>query len=121
MEKHKMDDFLKNGKYLPLFMRDFSKQILLFELISKGVRKQQSEPLGYLYFEGFSSRLFHILVIDHFLHFMARHGYTLQKSRQKINFKDIYDSLDIYEKEYQEAKLERIRILIEGDKNGDTT
>jgi hypothetical protein len=35
-----------------------------------------------------------IFTIDKFLPFMAMHGYTLQKARHKLNFYNIYKTID---------------------------
>lgn len=35
-----------------------------------------------------------IYAIDFLLHFLAKHGYTLQKSRSKMSFRDIEDTIE---------------------------
>lgn len=45
---------------------------------------------------------FHILVIDLFLWWIAKRGYTLQRSRQKVEFLDLQDDIESYEEEQRE-------------------
>lgn len=55
---------------------------------------------------------FHILIIDLFLWWMAKRGYTLQRSRQKVEFLNLQDDIESYE---QEGK-EHFRKFLEGRK-----
>ena len=44
----------------------------------------------------------HIYVVDTFLWYMARCGYTLQKSRKQVEFKDMDDDIERMRREFSE-------------------
>lgn len=80
--------WLKDGKYLPAFMRDFHDQKDLFKSIhgflnieKNNIAKNVDWITGQCY------------VIDVFLWFMGLHGYTLQKNKSKVDFLKIEDTL----------------------------
>jgi hypothetical protein len=74
-----VDQWRNEGKHLPEFMRDFHDQ--------KGLFKTIHEETGCEFPTWVQG---HIYVVDVFLHYMARHGYTLQKTRTRVNdFRDI--------------------------------
>ena len=74
----KLQEWLKSGKYLPEFMRDFHDQKDLFKSIDVTYERDSDQP---------SWINAHIYVVDRFLWYMASRGYTLQKSRIKVEFK----------------------------------
>jgi hypothetical protein len=82
-------------------MRDFHAQKLLFKVINQMVERRQASDNE---MEKVISKdlpnwsMAHIYVIDYFLWFMAKRGYTLQRSRAKVDFKDIADDFEDYEK-----------------------
>ena len=83
----KLKDYLDSGNYLPPIIRDFHDQKDLFKKIGSIV--QEREEL-----KGLNWVMAHIFTIDVFLWFMARHGYTLQKSRQRnIEFESLDKSV----------------------------
>ncbi|STI23922.1 Uncharacterised protein [Escherichia coli] len=49
----------------------------------------------------------HIYVIDTFLWYMARCGYTLQKSRKNVEFKDMQDDIE-RSKEWRREAFSRV-------------
>jgi len=73
------------GKHLPELMRDFHDQKDLFRTMhwmmgppeEGALVRTPNEVEGHCY------------VVDRFLWFMARHGYTLQRSRAKLEFDDL--------------------------------
>lgn len=73
----------KQKRHLPRFMKDFHDCKDLFKTMhelttpASGEQHDVPWPTGMVY------------VIDVFLWFMARHGYTLQKTRAKLEFEDI--------------------------------
>lgn len=80
----KPDNWMKAGKYLPPVLRDFHDQKDLFKSMHQIVAVDKHEyckDVGWT--EG------QCYVIDIFLWFMARRGYTLQKSRQRFEFSDL--------------------------------
>jgi len=86
-----MDRWLKDGKYLPKFMRDFHKTKLLFKMFHTKQAKPEPPFKRPHWMDG------QVYVIDLFLYFMAKRGYTLQKSRQKFDFEDIDKELDEFQ------------------------
>lgn len=83
MAKRDLVGWLKSGEYLPSFLRDFHDQKDLFKCVEEIVNRHPI-PNG----DSWIGR--HVYVVDYFLWFMARHGYTLQKSRRPVEFED-YD------------------------------
>jgi hypothetical protein len=94
-KKKPISHLLSNGMYLPPFMRDFHDQKNLFKAVGRIVARDQAEnPEDFI-----KKRLpnwldAHIYVVDYFLWFMAKHGYTLQKSRQSCEFEDIQEAIN---------------------------
>jgi len=82
------DEWLKSGKYLPKFMRDFHDQKDLFKTIDRRIKPDQTALI-----KRPSWMECQVYVIDTFLWFMARRGYTLQRTRQKCEFRDIEDDI----------------------------
>ena len=79
----KLQDWLKSGEYLPDIIRDFHDQKDLFKSMHFLYQDNQNVEISWV--DG------HIYTIDNFLWFMASRGYTLQKSRKKIEFREIPD------------------------------
>lgn len=82
--KTDIEEWLKTGAYLPKPLRDFHAQKNLFKVMHESIQ----EPLNPLikrpsWVEG------HVYVIDVFLWYMARRGYTLQRTKVKGNFRDL--------------------------------
>ncbi|EOB2047674.1 hypothetical protein ACIRDH_004616 [Escherichia coli] len=78
-------EWLQSGEYLPGFLRDFHDQ--------KDVFNAMHDTIGNANENG-NARDGHIYVIDTFLWYMARCGYTLQKSRKNVEFKDMQDDIE---------------------------
>lgn len=104
-------EFLDSGQYLPEFMRDFHDQKLLFkflnEIVDNAKRKATSTTEMQLsYMPDWMAA--QIYVVDFFLWSMARHGYTLQKSRRHIaDFSDIDDRVFV---QYRQHLFDRMEI-----------
>lgn len=77
-------EWVKSGNYLPPIMRDFHDQKDIFKTIHETVAVEKHEYAG-----GVSWMVGQCYVIDIFLWWMAKHGYTLQRSRQPVDFHDI--------------------------------
>lgn len=73
-------DWLESGKYLPEFMRDFHDQKDIFKAMHFTI--DNADKNG-------NWRDGHIYVVDTFLWYMARCGYTLQRSRKDVDFRDM--------------------------------
>ena len=91
-EKRDPRYWLAMDEHLPVFMRDFHDAKDLFKAIGGGVSPDNTEIS---YVNGMC------YVLDRFLRFMALHGYTLQKSRAPVQFKDIAQTM----REWQEADV----------------
>ena len=93
-----MDDKVRkwrnDGNYLPKFMKDFHDQKDLFKSIHQLVDVE-----GHDYAKHVSWVAGPCYVVDIFLWFMARHGYTLQKTRTRLDFDDLSETLDAAGKE----------------------
>lgn len=79
----------ESGEHLPDFMRDFHDQKELFKALDE-VRQRALQNSGHgLYMKDMSWVDAHVYTIDVFLWVMAKYGYTLQKTRKKLDFPDI--------------------------------
>ena len=82
--------WLKAGRHLPAGMRDFHDQKVLFAamhtLQNAGATGPKSS-VDQLY--EVSTVVGHVYVVDRFLWFMGRRGWTLQRSRADLPFSDL--------------------------------
>lgn len=85
--------WLESGEYLPVFMRDFHDQKDVFKAMHNTITNANDNG---------NARDGHIYVVDTFLWYMARCGYTLQKSRKQVEFKDINDDIERMRCEFSE-------------------
>lgn len=76
------------GKHLPRWLRDFHAQKGVFRTMHSLTQPQEGTEETIHWMDG------HIYVVDTFLWFMARHGYTLQKSRARLPFDDLSVSIE---------------------------
>lgn len=77
-----LEKWMQSGKYLPPFLRDFHDQKDVFKAIHTLVNKNEgTKRVNWV--DG------QIYVIDVFLWFMARRGWTLQRSRKDVEFVDL--------------------------------
>ena len=91
----KIKTWIESEKHLPHFLRDFHDQKDFFKTFHKWAAKDKHY--------GISWSQAHIYAIDCFLKMMAYHGYTLQKTRKKIEFYDIESTLnEAWEKRQQQ-------------------
>lgn len=92
-------DFLESGKHLPSFLRDFHNQKdvckTLWCCMDKSSFPKEIQTLGWVNF--------HIIIIDIFLWWMAKRGWTLQRSRQKVEFLDVNEDIKKYKDEQTEV------------------
>jgi len=77
-----LDDWLKSMEYLPEFMRDFHDQKDLFKTIYSLYQDSGTSESVPTWIQA------HVFTIDWFLWYMASRGYTLQKSRKKVEFRE---------------------------------
>lgn len=87
MTYKELQSWLRSGEHLPSFMRDFHDQKDLFKEIHAryGHNAESRERMP----DWVSS---HCYTVDWFLWFMASRGYTLQRTRKKLNFMPIPDA-----------------------------
>lgn len=87
-----MDEKLKSwrdeGKHLPDFLRDFHDQKDFFKFMHEFVNMEDN-PLA----NEVNAVNGHAYVIDAFLWVLARHGYTIQKSRTKMDFDNLQKAI----------------------------
>lgn len=107
--EHATQAWLKSGEYLPPDLRDFHDQKLFFKwLVWKKMGPKEADP----YLKGLNFVNVQIAVIDYFLWFMARCGYTLQRSRKKgVQFASLEATMRAYDTELcaqQAASLSEI-------------
>lgn len=82
--KRTVDDFKQSGDYLPDILKDFHDQKDVFKTMHWNY--QNNPPKNHEMPNWEDGQVY---VIDWFLWFMATYGYTLQKSRARVDFKDI--------------------------------
>ena len=95
MVDSKVYKWMQSGKYLPQFMRDFHDQKDLFKLIYYVFNDDTNKDRVPDWITS------HCFVIDWFLWFMASRGYTLQKTRTKLDFPEEIFSIGEYKKKYE--------------------
>lgn len=88
-----LEKWLESGEYLPEFMRDFHDQKDVFKAMHNTITNAN---------ENGNPRDGHIYVVDTFLWYMGRCGYTLQKSRKQVEFKDMDDDIERMRREFSE-------------------
>tara|TARA_R110002153_G_C13332570_1_gene498433 strand:+ start:3527 stop:3829 length:303 start_codon:yes stop_codon:yes gene_type:complete len=92
-----LNEFLTSGEYLPPILRDFHAQKNIFKCMHHFYQDNPSAKDAPNWVNG------QIYTIDWFLWFMASRGYTLQKSRKKIDFKEIPDFRELLKLEDETA------------------
>lgn len=81
--------WLKSAEYLPQFLRDFHDQKDFFKALDEVA--QNSIANGNHYIAEVSWIAAQVYTVDIFLWMAARHGYTLQRSRKRVLFRDVWD------------------------------
>ena len=107
-----MDEWLKSGGYLPAFMRDFHAQKDIFKWLAGPVQnaREHAEKEGRMdMLPRFSWVEAHIFVVDFFLWYMAKHGYTLQPMRQDYKHKSWDESIAAMREESGKALAAMLR------------
>lgn len=90
MSNDSLFDWLSSGEYMPEFLRDFHSQKDLFKAMHNTITNAD---------ENGNWREGHIYVVDTFLWYMARCGYTLQRSRKQVPFRSMDDDIERYKNE----------------------
>lgn len=87
-----LKDWMARGDHLPAALKDFHDQKEIFKLMHElqqpadGCESDPAHSLDY--------KTGQCYVIDRFLHFMARRGYTLQQSKKQLPFLDMQSELN---------------------------
>jgi len=76
--------WMKSGDYLPEPLRDFHDQKDVFKLIHEVTDTSKNDIAAKV--DWVAAQVY---VIDVFLWFMARRGYTLQRSRKRLLFREL--------------------------------
>lgn len=84
-----VQEWRKAGKHLPPFLRDFHDQKDVFKMVHDLTVPAEPDPL----IRRPSWVEAQVYVIDTFLWCMARHGYTLQRSRARLPFESLADNI----------------------------
>lgn len=79
-----METWLRTGAYLPTPLRDFHDQKDVFKAIHESINVE-----GHEYAKSVDWIAGQCYVIDIFLWWMARRGYTLQRTRRRDEFRDL--------------------------------
>ena len=108
----KVQQWLESGKYLPKFLRDYHDQKDIFKCFSEGVELHLEEHGGFP-MKNLTWLDAHIYTIDIFLWIMARHGYTLQRSRKDLPFSDLDETVSLSKKARSEASARSIQNIFQ--------
>lgn len=114
-----LEEFLSDSNYLPKNLRDFHVQKDLFKRVHELLRNESEHSE----LKDLNWVMAHIYTIDKFLWFMAAHGYTLQRSRQRVDFCDLDATMEEFRKRRAEhfktlfaAELKKNRVQEESEK-----
>ena len=103
----KLKAWREEQKHLPEFMRDFHNCKQLFKGIADFIELEDDHPA-----KDVNWRQAHCYTIDVFLWFMAKHGFTLQRSRARLEFEDLDALLDQLERARKKASADAfVRML----------
>lgn len=106
----RLERWLQEGRHLPRFMRDFHDQKDLFRAIHQTICVRNTEHIGGVtWVEG------QIYVIDIFLWWMARRGYTLQPARADQEFMDIHETIRKQNEIRNAAETAELKSFLAGD------
>ena len=104
--------WMESLAYLPEFMRDFHDQKDLFKTIDELVNKNEgTRRVNWVDAQ--------IYTIDVFLWFMARRGYTLQRSRAKQSFLDIHQTIADATEQRRERSAALLNAMFSAKTQGD--
>lgn len=102
-------DYVKSGSHLPACLQDFHDQKDVFKLLHGKYGKESGGKFNFERFEAVSWTTGQCYVIDWFLWFMAQRGWTLQRSRAKVDFLDLHDEIKQMKDEAAEAFCNELR------------
>jgi hypothetical protein len=112
-----LEDWMKAGKYLPEPLRDFHDQKEVFKAMHDTQKPASpSDAIGGHYSIDFVTG--QCYVIDRFLWYMARRGYTLQRSRARLPFRDLDADVSAATERRNARAAAAIGLAQEGKTNG---
>ena len=79
-----LTNYVNSGEYLPDCLRDFHDAKDVFKTLHANVDLSKNN-----YCKDVTWDVAHCYVIDMFLWWMAKHGWTMQRSRKRIDFRDL--------------------------------
>jgi len=94
---NEIQTWIGDGKYLPAPLRDFHDQKDCFKAMHSIIQvgnHEYAKDIGWVAGQCYT--------IDIFLWFMAHHGWTLQKSRQKLDFRSLESSIALVKQKESE-------------------
>lgn len=101
-------EWLRSGEYLPAPLRDFHDQKDVFKTLWRRVNQAKAkDPSLNTYLGQMTWTSAQIFAIDHFLWFMAVHGWTLQRSRARVT--DGFDDLAAMVKQRRDEEAALLR------------
>lgn len=108
-----MDEWLQSGAYLPHILRDFHDTKRIFRIVDEMVARRKAKEKDDLFLSDLPNWVSaQIYVVDFFLWFMARRGYTLQRSRARFEFVDLASDI----KAFEEREFEVLKAMIDADR-----
>ncbi|MGY6256577.1 hypothetical protein ACXIVK_24210 [Paraburkholderia caledonica] len=108
MSDDSLTSWLKSGRYLPRFMRDFHDQKSLFKAMH-----ETADIDGHEYARKVDWVTGQCYVIDIFLWFMARRGYTLQPARADQAFLDIHETIRVQNERRHAAETAALKSMFD--------
>ena len=104
-----INEFRKQHKHLPSFLKDFHDEKDFFKAMYDMYAKELERALP-----AYNWRDNHIFCLDFFLWFCALHGYGLQKLRAKdVQFRNIKETI----KSYNEKSLNAFSKILNSEQN----
>jgi hypothetical protein len=91
--KQATKEYVESGDHLPACLRDFHDQKDVFKLMHRLYGHESQTGTFDHYDVSIPWTTGQCYVIDWFLWFMAQRGYTLQRSRAKVDFRDLDDEV----------------------------
>lgn len=112
-----MQLWLREQLFLPRWFRDISRQKAIFKMVWGQVERARARDAGarstYGEMNWISAQCF---VLDHFLWFMARHGYTLQPTRAQRGFR--FYSAEASLAEFDKEELDALGAFFASQRKG---
>ena len=99
-----LQKWIAAAKYIPDVMRDFHDQKDLFKTIHATINTEKCQ-----YVKDISWISGQCYVVDIFLYYMAKRGYTLQKSRAKLPFRNLQEDVSNCKEAYDKAFAEYMK------------